>query len=351
MNTDESVKLPANVLHDFVPADYPQRKREILINGLVSLRNIHRQREFEDWRMLLAAFELITQEVCAELNEPDFRAVLTKKGTPFQKRFQPRWERYEALLPGNYKPLSRSERGNLRELVRHPEILEWRTTLAENKQRGMTHPNRLVTAWKASQRDQKDPDAAEESPTDRIIKDLDQRIEDDAKLIDKLKSVIDEHEWNSNEAIGEIITTLAFKMRNQSIHERVTTTEKLLRALGWNEPTLDSINRIFKGSKPQSGKSRKQAASGGKRGLVWKALKRNPPLPSGQVPYEARCRNGSYYAISPLIAFDDPETFTGYHVAFYPTATSDVTQALKLGQTPDLDEAKWFAERHYAAAR
>lgn len=152
MSVTETVKLPADVLLDFVPADYPQNKRAILIEGLYCLQRIHQQRGYDDWLGLLAAFTLITQEVCAELHEPDFRNVRTAKGTPFQTRFLPRWERYEALLPGNCKPLSRAERGNLRDLVRHPEILEWRAAQGEHIQRGMTHPNRLINTWKAQQR-------------------------------------------------------------------------------------------------------------------------------------------------------------------------------------------------------
>jgi hypothetical protein len=93
----------------------------------------------------------------------------------------------------------------------------------------------------------------------------------------------------------------------------------------------------------------------GKPLLVWKAGERKSPLLGGQARHEARCRNGSYYAITPSIALDDPETFTGYDVVFYPKGAG----ALRKKGMPvapqvlgtsimDLDKAKALAEQHYA---
>lgn len=41
----------------------------------------------------------------------------------------------------------------MRTLVAHSEALEWRKGLTEPKQRGMTHPSRVVTGWQAANRD------------------------------------------------------------------------------------------------------------------------------------------------------------------------------------------------------
>src|SRR5262249_58813861 len=90
--------IPASVLQDFVPADYPKNRRNVLVEGLRALLRIHRQRGWEDWLSVLNAFTLITQEVCAEIGEADFRNVDTGRGSPFQTRFLPRWQQYEALL-------------------------------------------------------------------------------------------------------------------------------------------------------------------------------------------------------------------------------------------------------------
>jgi hypothetical protein len=100
--------FPRNVLQSFVPGHCPERKRSVLYNGLRGLKRVQADRAWEDWQMILNAFYIITEDVAAEVNEPNPRNVDTSKGSPFQRKFLARWEQFEALLGGNHKPLGTS---------------------------------------------------------------------------------------------------------------------------------------------------------------------------------------------------------------------------------------------------
>jgi hypothetical protein len=234
-----------SVLQDFVPANYPQTKRNILIEALRGLKRIHQQREWEDWQSVLAAFTLITEEVAAEIGEPDIRNVDSGKGSPFQTRFLPRWERFEALLGGNFKPLSRGERSYLRELVKHPEALEWRGKREPHQQRGLTHPNRVITAWRAATRD-KNPDAKPSLATtqQRVIVEQDEKLELHRKTITDLRAQLDDHEWNYDDEVGELLLTLATKIKNRSTTDQITALAVLLKALGWSNELFTAMARL-----------------------------------------------------------------------------------------------------------
>ena len=242
--TDDTNHVPTNLLatSGFVNATYPQNKRDVLLNGLRGLRRIHAGRGWEDWLAVLNAFTMLTEEVVAELQakkllppDVDFRSVDTSKGTPFQKRFLPRWEAYEALLGGNHKDLSKGERGNLRELVKNPAILIWHAGLAPHRQRQMAHPNRVITAWKSANRS-----GTEEAlkPTlaktqQRIILEQDGALAESNKRISALQKQFEDHDWNAAQELDQLTTALVKKLKTRTAREQAAPLKQLGESLGF----------------------------------------------------------------------------------------------------------------------
>ena len=241
---DDPDYVPANLLatSGFVNAAYPQGKRDILLNGLRGLRRIHAGRAWEDWLSVLGAFTMLTEEVVTELQtkeilgpDCDFRSVDTTKGSPFQRRFLPRWEDYEALLGSNHKSLSKAERGNLRELVKNPAILVWYAGLAPHRQRQMMHPNRVITAWKAANRS-----GAEEAakPTlakaqQRIILEQDDTIAVRNKRIAEYQKQLEDHDWNAAQELDQLTTALLKKLKTRSALEQAKLIKRIANDLGF----------------------------------------------------------------------------------------------------------------------
>jgi hypothetical protein len=153
---------------------YPESRLQVLMNGLASFRRIQSgRRDFAHWRTLYDAYLVLTMDTLAELQAkgeiPDsvtYRDVDTTKGSPFQRVFLPRWEAFENLVP-NVKALTKVERKILRELVREPKILAWREAIAPERQWALTHPYRLIEAYR---RERNLPDAGKASKKTTISK-------------------------------------------------------------------------------------------------------------------------------------------------------------------------------------
>jgi len=244
MKTDDPDYLPTNLLatSGFVNAAYPQTRRDVLFNGLKALRRIHGGRAWEDWQSVLNAFTMLTEEIVDELKaknvlppEVDFRSVDTGKGTPFQKRFLPRWESYEALLGGNHKDLSKGERGNLRELVKNPAILVWHAGLAPHRQRQMVHPNRIITAWKAANRSGSEEAATPTLPKlqQRVIHEQDDALAESKKRIKELQKQLEDHDWDAAQEIDQLTTALLRKLKTRSAREQAMLLKRLSDSLGF----------------------------------------------------------------------------------------------------------------------
>ena len=236
--------VPTNLLatSGFVNAAYPQTRRDVLLNGLRGLRRIHAGRGWEDWLSVLGAFTMLTEEVVDELHsrgivakDCDFRSVDTTKGTPFQQRFLPRWESYEALLGGNHKPLSKAERGNLRELVKSPQILVWHAGLAPHRQRQMVHPNRVITAWKAANRSGSEEAA---KPTlaklqARVILEQDDTIAAKNRRITELSQQLEDHDWNAAQELDALVRSLSKKLKTRNAREQAMLLRRLADDMGF----------------------------------------------------------------------------------------------------------------------
>jgi hypothetical protein len=232
-------------LGDFVEPDYPEYKRRILETGLRALRRLYQQRDWDYWLDAHAAMRVIVEEVCTRYRL-DPRNFDTSKGSVFQTAFLPRWQKYEALTRRNDE-LSKGERSFLLYLVKNPEALDWRKNQPPYKQRRMIHPSNVVSGYKAFLREQSAE--TKPNPKDRVISELDQRIEADARTIRDLKQRLGDHEWDHKDEVGELIAAVVAKLRNHGISDQIFVIEELLRGLGWSGPTLEAINRIVKSAK------------------------------------------------------------------------------------------------------
>jgi hypothetical protein len=245
MSTKHDDDEPKVSLGDFVDANYPEYRRRILEEGLRCLIRVYRQKEWDYWEGVVAAAKIIAEEVCATY-KLDLPTVDTSKGSVFQSAFLPRWQNYEHRTNRN-EEISSGERSFVVYLVKNPKALEWRKGQPTHKQRRMIHPSNVVSGYKAALREK----LAEppKSPKDRIISELDQRIEQDAKLIREMRRRLEDHEWDHRDEVTTIISTLVAKLRNHGVADQIFVIEEMLKGLGWGGPTLDAINRIVKGTK------------------------------------------------------------------------------------------------------
>ena len=234
-----------DILKDFVSDNCSEPKRQVLRNGLHGLRRIHANRAWEDWLTVLQAFTAITEDIINELKASgdlddtvdivDIHNVDTSKGSPFQRRFLPRWEKYEALLGGNQKPLTKSERANLRELVKTPAVLTWYNGLTDHRQRQLTHPNRVIAAWKAANRSGADEETKPSlaKTQQRVI--LDQELTETRQHIALLQSALEDHDWNAASEINDVAQALIRKLRSRSAREQAAVIRMLADDLGFGD--------------------------------------------------------------------------------------------------------------------
>jgi hypothetical protein len=260
-------------LGDFVDPDYPEYKRRILEHGLRCLIRVYRQRDWDYWEGVVDAAKIIAEEVCTKY-KLDLPTVDTAKGSLFQSAFLPRWQNYERRTKRNDE-ISSGERSFVVYLVKNPVALQWRKGQPPHKQRRMIHPSNVVSGYKAALREKHAE--TKPSPKDRLIGELDQRIDTDAKTIGDLKRRLDDHEWDHRDEVSELIATLTTKLRNHGVADQVFVIEEMLRGLGWSGPTLDAINRIVvqggeaarhRGDETCSEATQGRRAGTGSRGLV-----------------------------------------------------------------------------------
>ena len=238
----EQYDVPLSTLAGFVGASYSQTKRAVLMNGLRGLRRVQANRAWEDWLSVLNAFTVLTEDCVTELKESgsldaavDFRSVDTAKGSPFQRSFLPRWERFEALLGANHKPLTKGERGNLRELVKNPKVLVWYAGLKPERQRQLTHPNRIILGWKSANRSPSDEATKPSLPAtqQRIISALDDDLAETKKRVTELQSKLDDHDWNAAAEIDQLVNALTTKLRTRTASEQFALLETLAQTMGF----------------------------------------------------------------------------------------------------------------------
>jgi hypothetical protein len=149
MENSSMVKV-AHANRDGNARSRPPRGRDdeqrILAAGRDCLARLLNDQTYEDWRGVGAALLVITRQTLAELEleaedwDPDDKGLV--------REFDLNWRRYEAAAGSNHKPLSRTERWALRQLMTNPQIHAWRANLDPELQRSLTHPNTVVTAWK-----------------------------------------------------------------------------------------------------------------------------------------------------------------------------------------------------------
>jgi hypothetical protein len=221
-----------------VPPNLPLVRSEeqqlILDQGLAALRRINADKSWDDWKMVGAAVRVITEAAVEQAKSGAWH----RDNKSAVRMFNGLWEHYEASDGSNHKPLSSSERTQLRFIMDHPEVEQWRNTLDNTKRRSLNHPNAVVSAWrKATQTpDAKTARAARER-TDVIIE-----LEKDLAEKDKaLKQALREQEWRAPENLERAEEAVVAQLKNASTAHKIATAKRLLARLG-----ITDINKLLK---------------------------------------------------------------------------------------------------------
>jgi hypothetical protein len=206
----------------------------ILDQGLSALRRINADKSWDDWKMVGAAVRVITEAAVEQARSGAWH----RNNKSAVRMFNGLWDHYEASDGGNHKPLSSSERTQLRFIMDHPEVEVWRNTLDNTKRRSLNHPNAVASAWrKATQTpDPKTARAARER-TDVIIELEKELVEKDKAL----KQALREQEWRAPENLEKAEEAVVAQLKNASTAHRIETAKRLLARLG-----ITDISKLLK---------------------------------------------------------------------------------------------------------
>ena len=149
----------------------------------------------------------------------------------------------------NDKPLTKAERFNLRELVRNSAILMWYAGLAPHKQRQLTHPNRIIVAWKAANRSATGDDAKPSlaKTQQRIILQQDEEIAGHKQRVTTMQALLEDRDWKAAEHIEDKVAALGKELRTRNAGEQVRAVRLLADRLGITADLLKLLMRKSKG--------------------------------------------------------------------------------------------------------
>jgi hypothetical protein len=222
-------KVPPNL-----PLVRSDEHQLILDLGLKALHRINADKSWDDWKQVGAAVKVITEAAVEQAKSGPWH----RDNKSAVRMFNGLWEHYEASDGSNHKPLSSSERTQLRFIMDHPEVEVWRSTLDSTKRRSLNHPNAVVSAWrKATQTpDAKTARAARER-TDVIIE-LEKELAEKDKA---LKQALREQEWRAPENLERAEEAVVAQLKNASTTHKIATAKRLLTRLG-----ITDINKLLK---------------------------------------------------------------------------------------------------------
>jgi hypothetical protein len=222
-------KVPPNL-----PLVRSEEQQLILDQGLAALRRINADKSWDDWKMVGAAVKVITEAAVEQAKSGPWH----RDNKSAVRMFNGLWEHYEASDGSNHKPLSSSERTQLRFIMDHPEVEVWRATLDSTKRRSLNHPNAVVSAWrKATQTPNEKTARATRERTD-VMLELEKEIAD---LKKKLSHAEREREWTEPQTLAKAEDALVGRLHNASTAHKIETAKRLLERLG-----LADISKLLK---------------------------------------------------------------------------------------------------------
>jgi hypothetical protein len=203
----------------------------ILDQGLAALRRINADKSWEDWKMVGAALTVITEAAVAQAKSGPWH----RDNKSAVRMFNGLWDHYQNGDGTNHKPLSSSERTQLRFVMDHPEVEQWRDTLDSTKRRSLNHPNAVVNAWKKATQA---PDAAKtqarQAKTDVLVE-LEKELADTKKA---LSQALRDAEWRATDNLSEAEGAVVALLRDAGTPIKIDFAKRLLARLGITDISL-----------------------------------------------------------------------------------------------------------------
>lgn len=131
---------------------------EILNAGRSALYRLKSDRTYEDWRAVGKVMLLMTVRAAITLG----RNKVDPEDTEVTKLATKWFVAWEQEGGSNLRPLSKSERWELRELIFNPEIDAFYLALPDDKRRRLNHPNAIINAYNRSLRPKPPPRTGEQ---------------------------------------------------------------------------------------------------------------------------------------------------------------------------------------------
>ena len=189
------------------------------------MRRINADKTWEDWKQVGAAVKVITEAAVEQAKSGPWH----RDNKAAVRMFNGLWDHYESSDGSNHKPLSSSERTQLRFIIDHPEIEVWRNTLDSTKRRGLNHPNAVVSAWrKATQTPNEKTARAAREKADIVIE-LEKELADAKRA---LHQAMRDKEWSEPETLAKAEDALVARLHNASAAHKIDVAKRLLTRLG-----------------------------------------------------------------------------------------------------------------------
>jgi hypothetical protein len=219
------------------PANLPLVRSEenqlILDLGLKALHRINADKTWDDWMSVGAALRVITEAAVDQAKSGPWH----RDNKSAVRMFNGLWEHYEHSDGSNHKPLSSSERTQLRFVMDHPEVEVWRGTLDSTKRRSLNHPNAVVSAWrKATQTPDKEATRAAQAKADVMVE-LEKELADMRKQLQQAKR---DNEWNAPDNLSKAEDAMVAQLKSAGIANKIESAKRLLSRLG-----ITDINKLL----------------------------------------------------------------------------------------------------------
>jgi hypothetical protein len=207
-----------------LPLVRSEEQQIILDLGLKALDRINADKTWDDWKQVGAALKVITEGAVAQAKSGPWH----RDNKTAVRMFNGLWEHYETSDGSNHKPLSSSERTQLRFVMDHPEVEVWRDTLDGTKRRKLNHPNAVVNAWRTATQT---PENAERKTTtkDDVLVRLEQEL---AEALKQLKHAKREAEWVAPSNLAKAEDAMVTQLSNVGITKKIETFRRVASRAG-----------------------------------------------------------------------------------------------------------------------
>jgi hypothetical protein len=193
--------------------------------GLSALRRINSGKTWEDWMAVGEAMKVVTEFAVERADAGAWH----RDNKKVIRLFNQMWDAFQRSEGNNDKPLSSSERTQLRFVMDHPEIEDWRNTLDSTKRRSLNHPNAVVSAWRAATQTPDEEKTAIKKAKADVFVEQSQTI---AKLERELVQAKRDKEWSAPLNLGAAEDAMVAQLDGVGTAAKIDSAKRLLARLG-----------------------------------------------------------------------------------------------------------------------